>query len=86
MKTIQDLKEAVHEGAVQRVRPKLMTVAVDIFGFLPIMFSTGEGADVMQRIAIPLFGGILSSTILVLLIVPAIYFLWRKRQIKLIAK
>lgn len=82
MKTIQDLKDAVHEGAVQRVRPKLMTVAVDIFGFLPIMFSTGEGADVMQRITIPLFGGILSSTVLVLVIVPAIYFLWRKRQIE----
>lgn len=82
MNTQEDLKLAVHEGAVQRVRPKLMTVAVDIFGFLPIMFSTGEGADVMQRITIPLFGGILSSTILVLVILPAIYFLWRKRELK----
>lgn len=82
LKTIKDLEEAVHEGAVQRVRPKLMTVCVGVAGLLPIMWSHGTGADVMQRIAAPMIGGLITSAILVLFIVPAIYFLWRKRELK----
>ena len=81
LKTIQDLEDAVHEGAVQRVRPKLMTVCVGIAGLLPIMWSHGAGADVMQRIAAPMIGGLITSTVLVLVIIPAIYFLWRKREL-----
>jgi Cu(I)/Ag(I) efflux system membrane protein CusA/SilA len=81
LKTTKDLEEAVHEGAVQRVRPKLMTVCVGIAGLLPIMWSHGTGADVMQRIAAPMIGGLITSAILVLFIVPAIYFLWRKREL-----
>ncbi len=82
MKTVQDLENAIHEGAVQRVRPKLMTVCVGIAGLLPIMWSNGTGADVMQRIAAPMIGGLITSTILVLVIIPIIYFLWRKREFK----
>lgn len=82
IQTLQDLEDAVHEGAVQRVRPKLMTVCVGIAGLLPIMWNHGAGADVMQRIAAPMIGGLITSTILVLVIIPAIYFLWRKRELK----
>lgn len=82
IQTLKDLEDAVHEGAVQRVRPKLMTVCVGIAGLLPIMWNHGTGADVMQRIAAPMIGGLITSTILVLVIVPAIYFLWRKRELK----
>ena len=65
------------EGAVQRVRPKMMTVAAIIGGLLPIMWTTGTGADVMKRIAAPMIGGMVSSTILTLLVIPMLYALWR---------
>jgi Cu(I)/Ag(I) efflux system membrane protein CusA/SilA len=78
----QDLREAILEGAVQRVRPKMMTVAAIIGGLLPIMWTTGTGADVMKRIAAPMVGGMVSSTILTLLVIPAIYGMWRWRQLK----
>jgi Cu(I)/Ag(I) efflux system membrane protein CusA/SilA len=78
----QDLREAILEGAVQRVRPKIMTVAAIIGGLLPIMWTTGTGADVMKRIAAPMVGGMVSSTILTLLVIPAIYGMWRWRQVK----
>ena len=78
----QDLREAILEGAVQRVRPKMMTVAAIIGGLLPIMWTTGTGADVMKRIAAPMVGGMVSSTILTLLVIPAIYGIWRWRQLK----
>jgi Cu(I)/Ag(I) efflux system membrane protein CusA/SilA len=77
MTTAQDLREAIMEGAVQRVRPKMMTVAAIMGGLLPIMWTTGTGADVMKRIAAPMIGGMVSSTILTLLVIPVLYALWR---------
>ncbi len=82
MTTARDLREAVIEGAVQRVRPKMMTVAAIMGGLLPIMWTTGTGADVMKRIAAPMIGGMVSSTILTLLVIPVLYAMWRRRQIK----
>jgi len=77
MTTAHDLREAIMEGAVQRVRPKMMTVAAIMGGLLPIMWTTGTGADVMKRIAAPMIGGMVSSTILTLLVIPVLYALWR---------
>jgi Cu(I)/Ag(I) efflux system membrane protein CusA/SilA len=74
-----DLREAIIEGAVQRVRPKMMTASAIFIGLLPIMWSHGTGADVMKRIAAPMIGGMISSTILTLLVIPAIYALWRQQ-------
>jgi Cu(I)/Ag(I) efflux system membrane protein CusA/SilA len=86
LRTLKDLREAVSEGAVKRVRPKMMTVMAIIMGLLPIMWSQGAGADVMKRIAAPMIGGIVTSFILELIIYPVIYEVWRgrglKRQIK----
>jgi Cu(I)/Ag(I) efflux system membrane protein CusA/SilA len=81
LNTVQDLKDAIMEGAVKRVRPKLMTVAVILAGLVPIMFSHGAGADVMKRIAAPMVGGVITSEILELTIYPAIYLLWKKREL-----
>ena len=77
MKTRADLYAAVMEGAVDRVRPKMMTVVAITAGLLPIMWTTGSGADVMKRIAAPMIGGMVTSTILTLFIIPAIYLIWR---------
>ena len=77
MNSLKDLEQAVLEGAVQRVRPKMMTVMAILMGLLPIMWSTGSGADVMKRIAAPMVGGIITSFILELLIYPAIYTIWK---------
>ncbi len=77
MKSLEDLKSAIMEGAVERVRPKLMTVATTMIGLLPIMFSNETGTRVMKRIAAPMVGGLVSSTILTLVIIPAVYLLWR---------
>lgn len=65
------------EGAVERVRPKLMTVAAIMAGLLPIMWSTGAGSEIMQRIAVPMIGGMASSTVLTLIVIPAIYSLFK---------
>src|SRR5438093_1116459 len=81
MSTVKDLYEGVIEGAVQRVRPKMMTVAAIIAGLLPIMWSHGTGADVMKRIAAPMIGGMVTSPFLTLAVIPAIYALWRAREI-----
>jgi Cu(I)/Ag(I) efflux system membrane protein CusA/SilA len=78
--TLSALKEAIDYGAVRRVRPKIMTASVIIAGLLPIMWSHGAGSDVMKRIAAPMVGGVVTSVIMELLVYPAIYFLWRKRQ------
>lgn len=75
------LKEAVIEGAVERVRPKLMTVGTTIIALLPIMLGQGTGSEVMQRIAAPMLGGLVSSTILTLVIVPVLYFLVKSRSL-----
>ncbi len=79
LRTLDDLREAVVEGAVQRVRPKVMVVSAIIMGLLPIMWSAGAGADVMKRIATPVVGGMVTSTILTLVVIPAVYMLWRGR-------
>ena len=73
------LIEAIYRGSVQRVRPILMTVATDVIGLLPIMWSTGTGSEVMKRIATPLVGGIMTSGFTVLVIFPVVYYLWRSR-------
>ncbi len=73
--THDDLRAAIMTGAVERVRPKMMTVAAIMAGLLPIMWSHGTGAEVMQRIAVPMIGGMLSSTLLTLIVIPAIYAL-----------
>ena len=71
--TRDDLYAAIMDGAVERVRPKMMTVAAIMAGLLPIMWSHGTGAEVMQRIAVPMIGGMVSSTVLTLIVIPAIY-------------
>jgi Cu(I)/Ag(I) efflux system membrane protein CusA/SilA len=74
-----DLHDAIYHGAVKRVRPKAMTACVIIAGLAPILWSHGAGADVMKRIATPMVGGVITSTIMELAVYPAIYFLWRSR-------
>jgi Cu(I)/Ag(I) efflux system membrane protein CusA/SilA len=68
-----DLYDAIMEGAVERVRPKMMTVVAIMAGLLPIMWSTGTGSEIMQRIAVPMIGGMISSTLLTLIVIPAIF-------------
>jgi len=80
MRNDNDLREAIIEGAVHRIRPKLMTVATLFLGLIPIMWSTGEGADVMKRIAAPMIGGITTSFVLELLIYPVIFSIWKKNK------
>ncbi|MGC8740712.1 MAG: efflux RND transporter permease subunit [Candidatus Sumerlaeaceae bacterium] len=82
MKTQYDLFEAITYGAVQRVRPKLMTVASTILGLVPALWAHGAGAEAIQRIAAPMVGGLITSAILTLEIVPAIYSLWRGREVQ----
>ena len=82
MKTWEDLRSAVMEGAVDRVRPKLMTVATTLIGLLPIMFGHGTGSQVMKRIAAPMVGGLISSTILTLIIIPVVYALWKRFSLR----
>jgi Cu(I)/Ag(I) efflux system membrane protein CusA/SilA len=76
------LKDAIMHGAVKRIRPKMMTVCVILAGLVPIMFSHGAGADVMKRIAAPMVGGVVTSSILELIVYPAIYLLWRGREFR----
>ena len=80
--TLQDHYDAMIEGAVERVRPKMMTVVAIIAGLLPIMWGTGTGSEVMRRIAAPMVGGMISSTILTLIVIPAIYMLIKTRGIE----
>ena len=79
--TREALHEAVMEGAVERVRPKMMTVASTMIGLLPILWGTGAGASVMKRIAVPMVGGMVSSTLLTLLVIPAVWSLVREREL-----
>jgi copper/silver efflux system protein len=83
MNSLSDLYASVREGAVQRIRPKMMAVCAILFGLLPIMWSPDyqAGADVMKRIAAPMIGGVITSAILNLLIYPVIYVMWRKRHL-----
>ncbi|HZL46038.1 MAG TPA: efflux RND transporter permease subunit, partial [Opitutaceae bacterium] len=77
----RDLRDAIYHGAVKRVRPKAMTAAVIIAGLLPILWSHGAGADVMKRIAAPMVGGVITSTLMELLVYPAIFYVWRRRSL-----
>jgi Cu(I)/Ag(I) efflux system membrane protein CusA/SilA len=76
---LDELREAVVEGALLRVRPKMMTVATIIAGLFPIMIGAGSGSEVMRRIAAPMMGGIISATALTLVAIPAVFYLWRRR-------
>ncbi len=82
LKDAGGLRDALYHGAVRRVRPKVMTAAVIVAGLLPILWSHGAGADVMKRIATPMIGGVVTSTLMELLVYPAIFYLWRKRGMK----
>ncbi|MCI0452004.1 MAG: CusA/CzcA family heavy metal efflux RND transporter [Candidatus Latescibacteria bacterium] len=82
MNTLDDLREAVHHGAVRRIRPKFMTWGTTLIGLLPIMWSAGAGADVMKRIAAPMVGGITLSVAMELLVYPVIFYMWRKRHLE----
>jgi Cu(I)/Ag(I) efflux system membrane protein CusA/SilA len=79
--TARDLYDAIIEGAVERVRPKMMTVSAIILGLLPILWSGGAGATMMKRIAAPMVGGMVSATVLTLIVIPAVYSLWRGREL-----
>lgn len=81
LNTLSDLREAIVHGAVKRVRPKAMTVCAAFLGLLPIMWSTGTGADLMKRIAAPMVGGLATSFLLELLVYPAVYYLWKRKEI-----
>jgi Cu(I)/Ag(I) efflux system membrane protein CusA/SilA len=82
MRDAADVAEAVRDGAVERLRPKMMTVVAIIAGLAPILWSRGTGADVMKRIAAPMVGGMITSTVLTLVVIPSIYLLWRRRQVE----
>ncbi|HET9064180.1 MAG TPA: efflux RND transporter permease subunit, partial [Candidatus Binatia bacterium] len=81
LNTRSDLEEAIVHGAVKRVRPKAMTVFAAMLGLLPIMWSTGIGADLMKRIAAPMIGGLVTSFAMELLVYPAVYLLWRQHEV-----
>ena len=84
--TASSIREAIIEGALNRIRPKMMTVAVIIAGLLPIMFSQGDGADTMKRIAAPLVGGMLSAPLISLFLLPVLYMVWLERGARSSAK
>ncbi len=86
MRNMKDLYEAIIFGAVERVRPKMMTVTAIMAGLLPILWGSGTGSQVMKRIAAPMVGGMITSTILTLVVIPAIYELWKGREVKRLAK
>jgi Cu(I)/Ag(I) efflux system membrane protein CusA/SilA len=81
LRTTGDLTEAIVHGAVKRVRPKAMTVFAAFIGLLPIMWSMGTGSDLMKRIAAPMVGGLITSFVMELLVYPAIYFLWKRKEV-----
>jgi len=74
-------REAIYQGAVKRIRPKMMTVTTILAGLLPVLVSQGTGADVMKRIAAPMVGGVVTSALLELLLYPAIYMIWKGRRL-----
>ncbi len=81
MRTRGDLREAIHEGAVRRIRPKLMTVGAAMIGLFPLLWSTGIGSDMSKRIAAPMVGGLVTSFLLELLVYPVVFYLWRGRKL-----
>ncbi|HVM46664.1 MAG TPA: efflux RND transporter permease subunit, partial [Candidatus Acidoferrum sp.] len=80
LRGVADLRDAIYHGAVKRVRPKAMTATVIVAGLLPILWSQGAGADVMKRIATPMIGGVITSTVMELVVYPAIFYIWRARS------
>lgn len=82
MNSLKDLYDAIMEGAVDRVRPKMMTVIAIMAGLLPILWGHGTGSQVMKRIAAPMVGGMVTSTVLTLLVIPTIYYMWRSIEVK----
>jgi len=84
--SLRDLYESVMEGAVDRVRPRMMTTAAIMAGLLPILWGAGAGASVMKRIAAPMVGGMISSTVLTLVVIPAIYSLWKQREVRALSE
>ena len=83
MRTLRDLQEAVEEGAVKRIRPKMMTMMAILMGLLPIMWSHGARSDVMKRIAAPMVGGVVTFFALELLVYPVLFTLWKwHRELK----
>jgi Cu(I)/Ag(I) efflux system membrane protein CusA/SilA len=82
MNSAEDLQSAIIEGAVERVRPKLMTVTTTLIGLLPVMIGTQTGSQVMKRIASPMVGGLVSSAVLTLVIVPAVYYIWKSWELR----
>jgi Cu(I)/Ag(I) efflux system membrane protein CusA/SilA len=86
MRSMSDLRAAIEDGAVKRLRPKVMTVAVMFFGLVPIMWSHGAGSDVMRRIAAPMIGGIFTSFLLELLVYPAVYEIWKGFEVRRLAR
>ncbi len=82
LSTAQELKAAITRGAVDRVRPLVMTVATTFVGLLPVLFGTQAGARVMKRLAAPLVGGLLSATVLILVLLPAVYFVWHRHRLR----
>jgi len=82
MTTLGHLTDAVKHGAVQRIRPKMMTAVTTFCALLPILWATGTGADVMRRIAAPMVGGILTSFVGELIVYPSLYFIWRSRRVR----
>jgi Cu(I)/Ag(I) efflux system membrane protein CusA/SilA len=79
--TRAEAREAIFHGAVRRIRPKMMTVTTILAGLLPVLWSHGAGADVMKRIAAPMVGGVVTSGLLELVVYPAIYMIWRGRDL-----
>jgi len=79
--TREEASTAIRAGAVQRIRPKMMTVVTILAGLLPLLWSQGTGADVMKRIAAPMVGGVVTSALLELLVYPALYYVWRARRL-----
>ena len=86
MRNMDDLRIAIEDGAVKRLRPKVMTVAVMFLGLVPIMWSHGAGSDVMRRIAAPMIGGIFTSFLLELIVYPAVYQIWKGFEVRRLAK
>ena len=79
---VEDVGRSVMVGAVERVRPKMMTVVSTMVGLMPIMWATGAGSQAMKRIAAPMVGGMVSSTVLTLVVIPAIFALWKEWELR----
>ncbi len=82
MNSAEDLQSAIIDGAGERVRPILMTVTTTLIGLLPVMLGTKTGSQVMKRIASPMVGGLVSSAVLTLVIVPAVYYIWKSWELR----